>query len=73
MKFREANEACFYCDYYDDGITATPKGMPKSPEELARAAAADAKITDRKCPHCGQPCPPYRKTCKHCRQPVNTA
>lgn len=73
MKFREPDETCFYCDYYDDGIAPTPKGLPKSAEELARAAAADAKITDRKCRHCGQPCPSYRKTCKHCRQPVNAA
>ena len=73
MKFREADETCFYCDYRDDRITPTPKGLPKTPEELACAAAADAKITGRKCPHCGQPCPLYRKTCKHCRQPVNTA
>jgi hypothetical protein len=73
MKFREADETCFYCDYYDDGITPTPKGLPKPPEELVRAAVKDAAITDSKCPHCGQPCPSYRKTCKHCRKPVNAA
>lgn len=49
-----------------------PQAYPKSRQELARIAEADAKITDRKCPHCGQPCPSYRKTCKHCRKPVGT-
>jgi hypothetical protein len=55
------------------GVAPTPMVWPKSDAELARAAVADAKITDRKCPHCGQPCPLYRKTCKRCRQPVNAA
>jgi hypothetical protein len=53
-------------------IAPTLPGRPTA-EWSARMAAADAKITDRKCPHCGQPCPSYRKTCKHCRQAVNTA
>jgi hypothetical protein len=43
----------------------------RSAEELARAAEADARITDRKCPQCGKPCPSYRKTCKHCGQKVS--
>lgn len=73
QKFREAGDHCFFCDYDDDGITPTPKGMPKTTQELAREAAADALITSRRCPHCGQPCPSYRKTCKHCRQPINPA
>jgi hypothetical protein len=70
-RFREPDEHCFFCDYYDDGITPTPKGTPKSAEELARAAEADARLTDATCPHCGQPCPSYRKTCKRCGKPVN--
>ena len=65
MRFREADVTCFYCDYYDDGVTPTPAGLPKSADELARAAAADARITDKTCPHCGKPCPSYRKTRKH--------
>jgi len=55
----------------DGDDTPAPNGPRKSAEELARAAASDAKITDRKCPHCGQPCPSYRKTCKHCGKPVS--
>jgi hypothetical protein len=33
-------------------------------------AAKDAAITDNRCPACGQPCPTYRRTCKHCRRAV---
>ena len=55
MKLREADETYFYCDYYDDGTPPTPKGLPKSAEALARAATADPKLTDRKCPQCASP------------------
>lgn len=34
------------------------------------AAEKDAAITDNRCPHCGVPCPSYRKTCKACKKPV---
>lgn len=37
---------------------------------LALVAAKDTKITKHKCPFCGQPCPSYRATCKHCRRTV---
>ena len=50
-----------------------PQAYPKSSQDLAKMAEADAKITDNKCPHCGQPCPSYRKTCKHCGKSVKTA
>lgn len=33
-------------------------------------AAKDAAITNERCPHCGAPCPSYRKTCKACNRPV---
>lgn len=29
-------------------------------------AAADANLTDRRCPECGARCPTYRKSCKAC-------
>ena len=35
-------------------------------ERKQRLAAADAALTDRRCPECGAPCPSYRKTCKAC-------
>jgi hypothetical protein len=34
------------------------------------AAEKDAALTDLRCPHCGAPCPSYRKTCKPCGQRV---
>ena len=37
---------------------------------LARVAEKDAKITKQRCPFCGQPCPSYRITCKHCGRNV---
>jgi hypothetical protein len=56
------------------GTIATGHGvfeLIRSAEDEARergrhAAAKDAAITDARCPHCGAPCPSYRKTCKAC-------
>jgi hypothetical protein len=56
----------------EDG-NAPPLTYDRSPHELAKIAEADAKITDFRCSNCGQPCPSYRKTCKHCGKPVSTA
>lgn len=33
-------------------------------------AEKDAAISTENCPHCGAPCPSYRKTCKACGKPV---
>jgi hypothetical protein len=35
-----------------------------------RRAEKDAAITSSRCPHCGAPCPSYRKTCKACGKAV---
>lgn len=35
-----------------------------------RRAEKDAAITSNRCPHCGAPCPSYRKTCKACGKAV---
>jgi len=43
MKFREADETCFYCDYYDDGITPTPKHLPKSAEALGNIGSENRR------------------------------
>jgi hypothetical protein len=51
-----------------DIVNAVWKLMPA--EEKAKVAKRDAQLTDHKCPHCGQPCPSYRKTCKHCLRSV---
>ena len=45
------------------------RDQPARAERGKTAAAKDAAITDRKCLHCGAPCPSYRKTCKACGAP----
>ena len=37
------------------------------------AAEKDAAFTDNRCPHCGAPCPTYRKTCKACGRSVRVS
>lgn len=52
------------------GLVYPPTEAEKLAERI-RDAEADASITSRRCPHCGVPCPSYRRTCKACRMPVN--
>ena len=66
--------------YYDPqgDVTATGKGVYeviRQDEERERergriAAEKDASFTNNRCPHCGAPCPSYRKTCKACGKAV---
>lgn len=66
--------------YYDPQgeLIATGNGvyeLIRQDEERERergriAAARDAAITDNRCPHCGAPCPSYRKSCKACGKAV---
>lgn len=41
-------------------------------QELAAVAERDARLTERRCPFCSQPCPSYRVTCKHCGREVRS-
>lgn len=36
-------------------------------------AQKDLSITNLRCPHCGAPCPSYRKSCKVCRKATRTS
>jgi hypothetical protein len=42
-------------------------------ERLAKQLASDAAITSRRCAHCGNPLPSYRKTCQYCKTPAKAA
>jgi hypothetical protein len=69
-----------------DGVFYDPQGgrfasgrgvfeMMRAQEEAERErgrrnAEKDAAITNQRCPHCGAPCPSYRKTCKACGRDV---
>ena len=72
----EVSGGTFYDPQGD--VAATGKGvyeLIRQDEERERergriAAAKDAAITDERCPHCGAPCPSYRKTCKACGKAV---
>src|SRR4051812_1617674 len=46
------------------------KAEAEKQARMAGLAAKDARFTDRRCPFCGQPCPEYRRTCKHCGRQV---
>ena len=66
--------------YYDpqSDQTATHRGVYDILHELEKAertrgrlaAEEDAAMTTHRCPHCGAPCPTYRKTCKACGRSV---
>ena len=67
-KFGNDKEICCRCDVIDDDVAPPPRPPDRKADDLARIAEADALITNSTCPHCGKPCPSYRKTCKHCRR-----
>lgn len=39
-------------------------------KRMDHIAETDARMTSRRCPFCGKPCPTYRATCKHCGETV---
>jgi hypothetical protein len=53
------------------GVYALMRQDEEAQRERGRLAAEkDAAITNNRCPHCGAPCPSYRKTCKACGRAV---
>lgn len=54
----------------EENLSSKPSFHETRTAKLSKMAEADAKMTDKRCPHCQKPCPSYRSTCKHCGKGV---